>query len=134
MRQEMEQLFRRFFGVPAGAGRGAGPSWEPRVDIEETDTEMLFKVDLPGIDAKDVDLAVTEGMLVLRGERKEPRGNGKTFHQTERFVGPFYREIPLPPGTDSDRIDAASARGVLTITVPKKPEVQTKKIAIKSQD
>lgn len=136
LRQEMESLFQRFFGEPLGRhGQGAEKPWTPRIDIEETDKEIVLRVDLPGLDAKDVHVAVAGDVLVLRGERKEDREDDKkTYRQVERVAGPFYREIPLPAGTDPDKIKAVSAKGVITITVPKKAEVQPRKIVVHAQD
>jgi HSP20 family protein len=135
LRQEMDDLAQRFFGEPLG---GNGPAtvqaWAPRVDIEETDKEILVKADLPGVEPKDVEITVTDGSLVLRGERKEEREDKrKHYHRVERFVGQFYREVPLPPGTDPDKIVANGAKGVVTVSIPKKPEVQAKKIPVRSQ-
>jgi hypothetical protein len=93
------------------------------------------KADLPGIDAKDVEVSVMEGTLVLRGEKKEEKKEErKDYQRVERFAGQFYREIPLPPGTDPDKIAASSSQGVVTITIPKKPEVQPRKITVAQQD
>jgi HSP20 family protein len=129
-RHEMEELFDRFFG-PEDGGNGA-TAWAPRVDVEETDKEILVKADLPGVDPKDVEIAVSDGALVVKGERKEAKEERrKNSHRVERFVGQFYREIPLPAGADEDRITATSAKGVITVTVPKKPGAQPKKIAVK---
>jgi adenine-specific DNA-methyltransferase len=118
LRQEMDDLFERFFGEPLGFNGGeAVRAWMPRVDVEETDKEIVLKADLPGVDAKDVDVCVSGGSLVLRGEKKEEREEKKkNYHQVERFVGRFYRAVPLPQGTDPDKITATSAKGVITIT------------------
>jgi HSP20 family protein len=133
-RLEMEDLFERFFGLEEG-GNGSAKAWAPRVDVEETDKEILVKADLPGVDPKDVDIAVAEGALVLKGEKKEVKEEKKkNYHRVERFAGQFYREIPLPAGTDAEKISAASAKGVITVTIPKKPEAQPKKIAVKAQE
>jgi HSP20 family protein len=73
--------------------------------------------------------------LVLRGEKQEEKKEEKKdFHRIERFVGQFYREIPLPTGTNPDKISATSSKGVVTITIPKKPEVQPKKIAVAAKE
>jgi HSP20 family protein len=135
LRQEMEDVFERFFGeAPEGNG-GLARAWSPRVDVEETDKEILVKADLPGVEPKDVEVTVRDGALILRGEKKEEREEKKkSYHQVERFVGQFYREIALPPGTDADKIAASSAKGVITVTIPKTPQAQPKKIAVKAQD
>lgn len=135
LRQEMEDVFQNFFAPIEETGPKAFQAWAPRVDIEETDKEILVKADLPGVEAKDVDVSVADGSLILRGEKREEKEDKKkNFHRVERFVGQFYREIPLPAGTDPDKISAASAKGVVTVTIPKKPEVQPKKISVKPQD
>ena len=133
-RQEVEELFEKFFGEEGGNGTAAR-AWAPRVDVKETDKEVLVKADLPGVDAKDIEVTVVDGVLTLRGEkREETEEKRENYYRSERFVGRFYREIPLPPGADADKVSAASAKGVVTVTVPKKPEAQPRKIAVKPQD
>jgi HSP20 family protein len=135
LRDEMEDLFQRFMAPLDQTVFGTVPTWTPRVDVEETDKAIVVKVDLPGVEAKDVEVSVIAGSLILKGEKKEEREEkGKNYHRTERFVGEFYREVPLPPGTDPEKIVATSCKGVVKIAIPKKPEVQPKKIAVKPED
>jgi len=134
-RQELENLFGQFFTEPFEQVTRAVQTWSPRVDVEETEKEIVVKADLPGVEAKDVEVSVFDGILVLRGERKETREESrKNYHRVERFVGKFYRELPLPPGADADKIAATTAKGVITVTIPKVPAVQPKKIVVKAQD
>jgi HSP20 family protein len=133
-RREMDTMFQRFFGEPGdgGALTSAGHGWTPHVDVADRDKELVVKADLPGVKPEDVDVRVEDGVLTLRGERhEEKQANENEYHRVERFVGRFYREIPLPSGADLDHIQANSAHGVLTITIPKKPEVQPRRIPIK---
>jgi HSP20 family protein len=133
-RQEMDELFQRFFGPEHDAG-GTALAWSPRVDVEETEKEFVVKADLPGVDPKDVEISLADGALVLKGEKKEAKEEKKkNYHRVERFIGQFYREIPLPAGADADKVAATSAKGVITVTVPKKPDAQPKKIAVKAAD
>jgi HSP20 family protein len=136
LRHEMESLYERFFAEPpAGAASEVMRAWAPRVDVEETDKEILVKADLPGVDPKDVDISVSDNSLILRGEKKEEREEKKkNYRAVERFVGQFYREIPLPAGTDKEKITATTSKGVVTVTIPKAPQAQPKKIAVKAQD
>jgi HSP20 family protein len=113
LRQEMDELFHRFFGSAPGNGSDAMQAWAPSVDVEETDKEIVVKADLPGVDPKDIDI---------------------NYHRVERFFGQFYREIPLPAGADADKVVASSTKGVISISIPKKPEAQPKKIVVKAQE
>ncbi len=78
---------------------------------------------------------VRDGILTIRGEKKEEHEEKqKNYHRVERFFGQFFRSIPLPVGADESNVTATSGKGVLTVTIPKKPEAQPKKIAVKSQE
>lgn len=131
-RKEMTDLMQRFFGEEAGNGfLTAAKTWSPRVDVEETDKEILVKADLPGVDPKAIEISIENGILTVRGEKKEEKEEKKkNYHRVERFSGSFYRAIPLPPGVDAEKVSATSANGVVTITIPKKPEAQAKKITV----
>lgn len=133
----MEELFHRFFEPLTANGEGPTlmQTWMPRVDIAESDKEVVIKADLPGVEAKDVEVSVVDDALILKGERKEEKKEEKkNYHRVERFVGQFYREIPLPAGTDPEKITAATVKGVITVTIPKKAEATPKKITVKSND
>ncbi len=133
-RREMEDLFAKFFTEEGGNG-SALHVWAPRVDVTETDKEIRVRADLPGVEAKDIEVTVADGVLILRGEKKEEKEEKKeNYYRSERFVGRFHREVPLPPGADADKIAATSAKGVVTVTIPKKPEAQPKKIAVQAKD
>lgn len=136
LRRNLDDVFERFFESPlASTGNGAAAAWAPRADVEETEKEFTVKADLPGVDPKDIEVQVTDGVLTLKGEKKEEKEEKKkNYHRVERFVGTFYRAIPLPAGADADKVNASSAKGVLTITIPKKAELQPKKITVKAQD
>ena len=134
-RQEMDDLFLRFFEPRDGNGQTGVQTLAPRVDVKETDKEIVVKADLPGFDAKDVDVSVVDDTLILRGEKKEEKKEDKKGYKlVERFEGQFYREIPLPPGTDPDKIVASCSKGVVTVTIARKPELQPRKVPVISQD
>ena len=127
--KEMEEMMERFF--PGGGPTSGLRHWAPRVDVEETDKELLVKADLPGVDPKNVEITVENGMLTIRGEKKEDRDvSKKNYHCVERFVGSFQRVLPLPPGVDADKVTATSTNGVVTVSVPKKPESQSRKFTV----
>ena len=85
---------------------------------------------------KDIDLSISHDTLTVKGEKRdEKEEKSKNYHVSERFYGSFERSFALPEGVDRDKIEAGFAKGVLTVTLPKKPEVvqQQKKIEIKAQ-
>lgn len=132
-RTEMDRLFDRFFdwgASPATVGEG---QWMPSVDVSETGKEVIVKAELPGMDPKDIDISVNGDRLTLRGERKyEHEEKGESFHRVERSYGAFSRDIELPAGVDSDKVEATYKDGVLKINLAKAKETATKKIEVKS--
>lgn len=139
-RAEMDRLFDSFFGgVPSLPGTRtwvpAGQSPTPSIDMRETDKEIVLQADLPGIDEKDINLTMQDGILTLRGEEKSERKEEReNYHIMERGYGSFQRSIRLPETVDEDKVEARFNKGVLTVTLPKRPESikSQKKIEIRS--
>ncbi len=103
----------------------------PDIDVKETADAYVFKADVPGLKEKDVEVSFTGNRLTLSGKREEERREEKaTYFASERSYGAFTRTFTLPPGTDVDHATAEMKDGVLTINVPKMPEVQPKKIPV----
>jgi len=128
---EMEEMLEHFFGPPARTEETMPVAWAPRVDVTETEKELVVKADLPGVAPENVEVTFADGMLKLHGEKKEEKKEEKGgFRRVERFTGEFYRELPLPAGIDPDKILASVDKGVLTVTVPKKEEAKDRKIKI----
>lgn len=106
----------------------------PSVDIYETDDEVVFKADLPGVKKDELDVNVTENMLTISGKKeKEEKVERENYYRYERSHGSFLRKFELPRGIDLEKIDAHFEDGVLKVTFPKTEEVKkhTKKIEIK---
>ena len=107
----------------------------PDVDVKEMPTAYVFKADVPGMKEKDVEVSFTGNRLTLSGKREEERREEKeTYFATERTYGEFTRTFTLPAGTDVEHVLADLKDGVLTVTVPKVPEVQPKKIPVGNGD
>jgi HSP20 family protein len=138
-RAEMDRLFDSFLGgVPSLTSLRQGISgaqvMTPTLDVKENEKEIVVKADLPGMDEKDVNLTVHNGVLSLRGEKKsEHTDERENYHVMERSYGSFQRSIRLPDTIDEDKAQARFDKGVLTITLPKRPETVSaqKKIEIK---
>jgi HSP20 family protein len=139
-RTEMDRLFDSFLtGMPVLTGlRQTAPALEglmPMIDVKETDADVVVQADLPGLDEKDVTLTVQDGILTFRGEkRSERKDERENYHMMERSYGSFHRAIRLPDSVDADKAQARFVKGVLTVTLPKRPELAKaqKKIEIKS--
>lgn len=118
-----------------GSSAGASPSlWNPQVEILERGDTLVVRADLPGIRKEDVDVSVEDGMLTIRGERRDEREeNEDGFYRSERSYGQFYRAIPIPDGIDDGACDARYADGVLEVTLPlpKQEQKKPKRLSIR---
>ena len=127
----MGDFWNRFFEEMPLAERGQ--EWSPSVDISETDGKVQVKAELPGLEAKDIDVDITDNVLTLRGEKKmEEEKEEERYYYRERYSGFFQRSFRLPAGVESDKVDAEFKNGVLTVDIPKSAEAGTKKIEIKA--
>ena len=133
---EMNRLFDDFFtDFPAVAGRGedapVSASFSPRVDVSETDKEVKVSAELPGMDEKDITVEMDNAAITVRGEKKEEKEEkGKNWFTREQSYGSFRRVIPLPMSVDAGKAKAKFKKGVLTVTVPKRQEEQSRRKAI----
>jgi HSP20 family protein len=109
-------------------------AFSPAFDVKETQDGYLFKADLPGVGDKDLEVTMTGNRLSVSGKRDEEKEEKSERSYTyERTYGSFTRSFTLPDGVDVDKLSASLDKGVLTITVPKTPEVQSKKIPVKTE-
>ena len=150
LREEMDRIFDEFtrgFG-PFPLGRrvfDVEPLWRretsvdvsaPVVDVVEKEKEYQILAELPGLDEKDIEVSVADDLLTIKGEKKEEKEErARNYYVSERRYGAFQRAFQLPSGIDAEKIEANFQKGILTLTLPKTPEAQTKekKIAIKAK-
>ena len=106
-------------------------TFAPSFDIKETGDGYVFAADLPGVRREDLDINLTGNRLTIAGKREaESRREGENYFASERTFGNFSRTFTLPEGVDASAVKAEMKDGVLTLTVPKVPEVQPRKITI----
>lgn len=127
-----DQLFRTF-GEAYGTREESGltSAWVPAVDVFENNDSITLKLELPEVDAKDVDIQVEANQLTVRGERKlENSENRDGYHRIERTYGAFSRSFTLPSTVDTEHISAESKDGVLRIVLPKRAETKPRQIRV----
>lgn len=149
LRQQVDHLFEdfnrgsglsatgnRLFDVEPLWGRGSGGRAVPAVDIAEKDESYEITAELPGIDQKNIEVTLSNDNLIIKGEKKEEKEEKrKGYHLSERRYGSFQRVFNLPEGVNAEKIEANFSKGVLSISLPKKPEAikKDKTVPIKGE-
>lgn len=134
IQDELNRLFgRTFTGVEPTRPTAAG-AWMPPMDVYETEDKIVATIELPGIDPKDVEVAVEDSTLTVSGSREfSSEIQEENVHRIERRYGSFSRAITLPPTADTEKVEAAFDKGVLTVEVPKVEKAKPKKIQIRAE-
>ena len=134
IQDELNRLFGRTFTGAEAIRPAAVGSWMPSMDVFETEDKIVATVELPGIDPDDVEVAVEDFTLTISGTREfSSEVKEESFHRIERRYGSFSRAITLPQTTDTEKVEAAFDKGVLTVEVPKVEKAKPKKIQIKAE-
>ena len=122
----VDTLFNRL--MPSGfvrpqlalEGNGRKLEWTPSSDISETDAEYMIRAELPAVKKEDVQVTLDEGMITIKGERKQRKEDkNEKFHRVESFYGSFERRFSLPENINADGIRCDSKDGILTVHIPK---------------
>ena len=134
MQRDMNRIFSRLGAAEVGA---EGPvAWMPKIDVKRSGDDVVVRAELPGIDPADVDVEVTDGVLTIRGERRqEEKQEGEDWLVCESCYGSFERSLTIPESVDASAITAEYKDGILVVTVPKALEAvrpKTTKIEIGS--
>ena len=133
--RSIDDLFGRFLEgsvMPIGIASMEG-TFSPRMDIKETKGALTVTAELPGMNQKEIDVSVHDGVLTISGEKKVGKEEkGTDYHYIERSYGCFSRSFSLPDTVETEKIEATYKGGVLTVTLPKTAKVveQSKKIPI----
>jgi len=131
LRERMNRLFEEAYTSRGEEKDMVASTWNPSVDIYETENELVLKAELPGIDENDIEIKIEDNTITLRGDRKfEKETKEENYHRIERSYGSFYRSFTLPRNIDQDKIKAESETGILKVTMPKKAELKPKKVKI----
>ncbi|MBN1843994.1 MAG: Hsp20/alpha crystallin family protein [Deltaproteobacteria bacterium] len=107
--------------------------WVPAFDVSETQKEVIVKAEVPGMNKKDIDITLSDGLLTVKGERKqEEQEESENYHLVETRYGAFSRTMRLPCEVDADKVDATYRDGLLKIRLPKSQSARERKVEIKS--
>ena len=119
-------------GQQQGSGRATTTAWAPALDISERKDAYLVTVELPGVEADDLDITLEDGLLTIQGERQfTSESSEQQFHRIERRYGAFRRSITLPAQVQAEQIEASFENGVLQIVVPKMEEAKPQRIQVR---
>jgi len=134
METELDRLFEGFLRDPFAALEEplrAVAGWAPAIEVADGESEITVRVDLPGVDPKDVDLTLSGNVLTISAERKEEHDQrtGQAV-QSESRHGSFRRSFTLPQGADPEKVSVEYAKGVLTVKIGKDPKAQPRRIPI----
>jgi HSP20 family protein len=135
LRRKIENMYDRFFEpqfLPSSYLFGKG-KWDLTVDISEGRKDITVKAEIPGIEAKDLDISIDGRLLSIRGEKKqEQTDKDETYYRVERSYGYFNRTIELPAEVDPNKVDASYKKGILKIKLRKMKSAETKRIKVTS--
>lgn len=130
LQRQMNRLFDRL--MPSGDGGAAGITFVPSAEMEETDDAVHLRLEIPGLEAKDLDVQVMEDSVAISGERKsQTKVEEKGIVRSEFHYGKFERVIPLPTHVQTDKVQAEYKNGILTLTLPKSEEDKRKVVKVK---
>jgi HSP20 family protein len=123
------EMGRLVNGLAEGVGGRTVQSWAPALDVWETEADVVYAFDLPGVPESAISLEVQDDTLTVSADRPKPEG-ADTYVRSERRYGTFSRAVGLPQGVDDSKISAAYVNGVLEVTVPKPEEPKPRRIQV----
>lgn len=126
------EMSRWMNGLLLDASGRSAQSWAPALDVWETDTDVVYSFDLPGVPEERISIEVADGTLTVSAEREKEEVAEDRYYRVERRFGSYGRAVGLPQGVDESKISASYRDGVLEVRVPKPEEAKPRKIAVSS--
>ena len=131
LQDRMNRLFRESYGSEGREETLSNTSFAPPVDVYEDEHSVNLKIEVPGVDEKDIDVRIENNVLTVHGERKfEKEEKEENFRRVERQYGSFTRTFTLPTTVDAEKVSANYDKGILKIALPKKAEAKPKQIKV----
>jgi HSP20 family protein len=131
LQNEMSRLMNSVFEAAGNGGSEGARTWIPAVDVWETEDEVVYALDLPGVPQDSISVELEDGALTVSATRERSSEiSDERFHRSERRVGTFSRTIPVPAGVDEAKVAAAYRDGVLELRVAKPEQPKPKRIEI----
>jgi HSP20 family protein len=132
--RELATLFQNF-AEPTGKDQLTAGNFVPPVDVYEDEQNLVLKLEIPGVEEKDLNVSVENNTLTIQGERKfEKEEKEENFHRIERRYGSFLRTFKLPNTVDAEKVDANYEKGILKITLAKRAEAKPRQIKVGSTE
>ena len=133
IQREMGRLMDEVVSRKPPTVRFAPKTWQPAIDVYETDSEVVVLVELAGVKEAEIEVIVHNGVLTIRGERKDiKQGIKRTYSQMEIIWGPFERDITLSANVNVDQIKAFYEAGILEVVLPKLGEEKPRRVDIRT--
>lgn len=134
LRREMERFLDRFADPVWQPFEMVAGDWAPKLNMSETKDTMLVTAEMPGVDPKEIEIALTGDLLTLKGEKeREAMEKEERYHRVERAYGGFLRSVRLPVAVDGSKVTATFKNGVLVVTLPKTPASKGTMIPVKAE-
>ena len=137
LHRDLDEMFGGFWerpGLIPEEERTFLRDFQPHMDVSESDDAYAVAVELPGLEKKDIDLSITDDLLVIQGEKRaEAEEDDEERHRVERLYGRFQRAVRLPTPVEANRIEASFKDGVLRVRLPKAAEAAQRKVPIEVQ-
>lgn len=132
VQKRMNRLFEAALTGSIPGDQAGTVGWKPVADVHETEAELVIALELAGLRREEIEIEIDRGVLLVHGERRPSRREAEAgrYHRLERTYGPFSREFRLPEAVDRERITAQFRDGVLTVTLPKRAEAESRQLRV----